>query len=556
MIPWPGGVERHEGVDNFERARSAKRGEAVAEWWRGAVIYQIYPRSFCDGNGDGVGDLKGAISRLNYLVDLGVEGIWLSPFFRSPMRDFGYDVSDYCDVDPVFGTLADFDDLLGEAHRRGLKVIIDQVYSHTSDQHPWFTESRRSRDNPKADWYVWADAKVDGGPPNNWISLFGGQAWSWDTRRRQYYMHNFLSEQPDLNFHNPQVREAILDIARFWLDRGVDGFRLDVANFYFCDLQLRDNPPKRAGGGFARPYQHQRHLYDRSQPENLAFMEEFRKLVDQYKDRMTVAEIGSDSYIRRSIEYTSPGRLHTAYNFMLLENGPLTAALIREALSEWTSDEAWPSWSFSNHDVVRARTRWGGENASDDFAAVLLGALFALRGTIFLYQGEELGLPQADVPFDRLQDPEGKRFWPDSLGRDGCRTPMPWRADAPNAGFSRCEPWLPVDPRHQRSAVDRQLADASSILQKTRKFIAFRQRHKALRFGDIAFIDASEQVLAFTRTHSEERLFCAFNLGRETTTVDLPGPAHLCAEFPLPARFEHGALVLPPYGGAILEMSI
>lgn len=525
----------------------------MTEWWRGAVLYQIYPRSFCDADCDGVGDLKGVISKLDYLSSLGVDGIWLSPFFRSPMRDFGYDVSDYCDVDPVFGSLADFDALLGEAHRRGLKVIIDQVYSHTSDQHSWFRESRCSRDNPKANWYVWADARDDGGPPNNWISLFGGQAWSWDTRRRQYYMHNFLSEQPDLNFHNPDVRRAILDVARFWLDRGVDGFRLDVANFYYCDAQLRDNPPKRLGGGFARPYQHQRHLYDRSQPENLAFMEEFRTLVDRYDDRMTVAEIGSDSYIRRSIEYTSPKRLHTAYNFMLLENGPLTPALIKSAFAEWNCDDAWPSWSFSNHDVVRARTRWGGDKACDDFAIVLLAALLALRGTIFLYQGEELGLPQANVPFDRLQDPEGVRFWPDSLGRDGCRTPMPWREGDANAGFSRAEPWLPVDVRHKQFAVDRQSVDPGSVLNKTREFIELRRRHRAFRLGDIAFVDASERVLAFTRTHRGDQLFCAFNLGGETESVEVPNGARPLADCGLSARLEGGALILPPFGGAILD---
>lgn len=527
----------------------------MAEWWRGGVIYQVYPRSFCDADGDGVGDLKGVVSRLDYLKSLGVDGVWLSPFFRSPMRDFGYDVSDYCNVDPIFGTLADFDELLECAHKRGIKVIIDQVYSHTSDQHAWFKESRRSRDNPKADWYVWADARDDGGPPNNWISLFGGQAWSWDTRRRQYYMHNFLSEQPDLNFHNPDVRAAILDVARFWLERGVDGFRLDVANFYFCDKKLRDNPAKRIGGGFSRPYQHQRHLYDRSQPENLAFMEEVRGVVDGFDDRMTVAEIGSDSYIRRSIEYSSSGRLHTAYNFMLLENGPLTAKLIRSALEEWNCDDAWPSWSFSNHDVIRARTRWGGEDASDNFTTVLLGVLMCLRGTIFLYQGEELGLPQASVPFDKLQDPEGIRFWPDSLGRDGCRTPIPWRADDINAGFSKVDPWLPVDPRHHRFSVDRQIAESCSILNKAKGFVDFRRRHAALRLGDIVFADAPEPVLAFTRRHDGQELFCAFNLGSAPAKLNLPAGARRLMDYGLSSRIDGNSLVLPACGGAIVDCS-
>ena len=525
----------------------------MKEWWRGAVIYQIYPRSFRDANGDGVGDLRGVISRLDHISSLGVDGIWLSPFFRSPMRDFGYDVSDYCDVDPIFGTLEDFDVLLREAHRRDLKVIIDQVYSHTSDLHPWFKESRSSRDNPKSDWYVWANAKDDGGPPNNWISLFGGQAWSWDTRRRQYYMHNFLREQPDLNFRNPAVRAAVLDVARFWLDRGVDGFRLDVANFYFCDARLRDNPPKREGGGFARPYQHQRHLHDRSQPENLKFMETIREVVDQYDGRMTVAEIGSDSYIQRSIEYTAPGRLHTAYNFMLLENGPLTPALIREAVSAWDREEAWPSWSFSNHDVVRARTRWGGADAPDDFAVMLLAALLCLRGTIFLYQGEELGLMQANVPFERLQDPEGKCFWPDNLGRDGCRTPMPWRDGEKNAGFSPVDPWLPVDPSHLRLSVDRQSADPGSILNKSRRFIDLRARHAALRLGDIEFVDSQARVLAFTRTWKGETLFCAFNFGDAPESVEIPAKAGRILECGLAARLDGCALSLPPLGGAVVK---
>lgn len=526
----------------------------MTEWWRGGVIYQVYPRSFCDSDGDGIGDLNGVASRMDYLKTLGVDGVWLSPFFRSPMKDFGYDVSDYCDVDPIFGDLEAFDNLLASAHKAELKLIIDQVYSHTSDQHPWFRESRSSKDNPKADWYVWADAKRDGGPPNNWISLFGGQAWDWDTRRRQYYMHNFLAEQPDLNFHNPQVRAAILDVAKFWLDRGVDGFRLDVANFYFCDQQLRNNPPKRPEGGFSRPYWHQRHLYDRSQPENLAFMEELRRLIDQYPDQMTVAEIGSDSYIERSMEYTAPGRLHTAYNFLLLENGPLTAKLIRDALESWTSETSWPSWSFSNHDVVRSRTRWGGEQTSDAFAQMLMGVLMCLRGTIFLYQGEELGLPQADVPFERLQDPEGIRFWPDSLGRDGCRTPMPWRAGAPNAGFSDVEPWLPVDPRHDALAADSQDRNPHSTLNMVRSFVDFRRRHNALRLGSIEFIDAPEPILAFRRKYQEESLLCVFNLGAAAEEFATPtgGRDHGLG---LGGEMRETRAFLPPHGGLVIAES-
>lgn len=524
----------------------------MSEWWRGAVIYQVYPRSFSDANDDGVGDLPGIESKLDYLAALGVDGVWLSPFFRSPMRDFGYDVSDYLDVDPIFGTLSDFDRLLKAAQTKGLKLIIDQVYSHTSDQHPWFKQSRHARTGPKADWYVWADAKPDGAPPNNWISLFGGQAWSWDTRRRQYYMHNFLAEQPDLNFHNSEVRAAILDTAKFWLDRGVDGFRLDVANFYFCDMQLRDNPPRRERGGFARPYQHQRHLYDRSQPENLKFIEDLRGLIDRYPDRMSVAEIASDRPVARSIEYTEPGRLHTAYNFLLLENGPLTAGLIRSAIESWTSASAWPSWSFSNHDVMRVRTRWGGPDAGEAFAQLLLGVLMCLRGAIFLYQGEELGLPQADVPFDRLRDPEGIRFWPDSLGRDGCRTPMPWTRAAAHAGFSAREPWLPVDPRHVALAVDAQESDPSSTLNLTRRFIRFRREHSALRLGDIAFLDAPEPILAFRRSDNEQSLLAVFNLGAAAVEFALPAGGR-ALEYGLPGALDGGRAALPPWGGLVIE---
>lgn len=532
----------------------------MSEWWRGGVIYQVYPRSFSDSNNDGVGDLPGVTARMDYLRDLGVDGVWLSPFFTSPMRDFGYDISDYTGIDPTFGTMEDFDALVEKAHEFDLKLVIDQVYSHTSDQHPWFKESRKSHDNPKADWYVWSKGKDDGNPPNNWISLFGGQAWSWDTRRRQFYMHNFLSEQPDLNFHNAEVRAAILDVARFWLERGIDGFRLDVANFYYCDKLLRDNPAKKAGGAgeFLRPYWHQRHLHDRSQPENLAFIEELRALVDSFgdkdgRDRMTVAEIGSDDYIGRSVEYTEEGRLHTAYNFLLLENGPLTAHLIRDALERWTSDTAWPSWSFSNHDVPRARTRWGGEDAGDAFANLLMGVLMCLRGTIFLYQGDELGLPQADVPFEKLKDPEGIRFWPESLGRDGCRTPLPWHGGQPNAGFSTAEPWLPVSPEHDRLAVDRQVARPESTLMLTRRFIAFRKASAALRLGSIRFVDTPEPILAFWREYEGERLLCLFNLGPNAATLPLPEEALSVQDYGLPGELVDGQVHLPGWGGLVLS---
>ena len=503
----------------FVRSSGNSPTTPQAPWWKGAVIYQIYPRSFCDANDDGTGDLAGVTGKMEYVRDLGVDAIWLSPVFRSPMADFGYDISDYREIDPIFGTMAEFETLLETAHALGIKVIIDQVYSHTSDRHPWFQESRADRNNSKSDWYVWAPAKRDGTPPNNWLSLFGGPAWTWDASRQQYYLHNFLSDQPDLNFRNPQVRQAILDVARFWLDKGVDGLRLDVANFYFCDAALRDNPPS-GDAKATRPYQFQRHVHDRSLPENLRFVEELRRLTDRYQDRMMVAEIGSQSYVARSMEYSEGyRRIHTAYNFLLLENGPLSASLIRETLESWTSESAWPSWSFSNHDVVRVASRWGGENAPEAFTKMLVCLLLCLRGTIFLYQGEELGLPQARVPRERLRDPEGIRFWPHGLGRDGARTPFPWRHDANHAGFSRVRPWLPVDPRHPAFAVDVQEQNPHSVLNATRHAVAVRRACAALRLGSIEFDDAPEPVLQFRRQWQDEIVQCVFNLGGESIAI-------------------------------------
>ena len=492
------------------------------EWWRGAVLYQIWPRSFADSNGDGVGDLRGVIGKLDDLADLGVEGVWLSPFFTSPMADYGYDVADYCDVDPTFGTLADFDALLAEAHKRSIKIIIDQVYSHSSDQHVWFQESRQSRTNPKADWYVWADPKADGSPPNNWLSVFGGSAWAWDARRRQYYLHNFLAEQPDLNFHNPDVQDAMLDVARFWLDRGVDGFRLDVANYFVHDAELRDNPPV-GTIGHGRPSQFQRHLYERSRPETLDFIKRFRALLDSYPDKMAVAEIDSTSPTPRSIEYTeSDELLHTAYNFQFLRADKLTPQLIRHTVEEWEATDAWPSWSFSNHDVRRAVTRWGGKDGGEALAKQLMTLLCCLRGTVFLYQGDELGLPQADLSFEDLRDPEAIRFWPEDLGRDGARTPIPWDANAAHAGFTIGEPWMKVDDVHIVLAANRQAASETSTRSHTRAVLKVRRESEALRCGAIHFEKAKDGLLIFRRSAGSETIWCAFNLSGQPIATKAP----------------------------------
>ena len=525
----------------------------MSEWWRGAVIYQIYPRSFADTDEDGVGDLNGITQKLDYVASLGVDGIWLSPFFTSPMADYGYDVADYCGVDPLFGTMADFEALLVRAHALGLKVIIDQVYSHTSDQHDWFAESRRDATNDKADWYVWADPKADGTPPNNWLSVFGGPAWTFDARRRQYYLHNFLSEQPDLNLHNPAVQDAILDVARFWLDKGIDGFRLDVTNFYMHDRSLADNPPLEAPDR-SRPYGYQRHLNNRSQADNMAFIARLRTLIDSYEGRMSVAEIFSQEPMARSIAYTQGAdRLHTAYNFHLLGKGPVTARFIREAMEGWVSESAWPSWSFSNHDVPRVLTRWGGPDAPPEMARLLIALLSSLRGTSFLYQGEELGLPQAELAFEDLRDPEGIRFWPDNLGRDGCRTPIPWQADTPHAGFSPVKPWLPVDPRHEALAVSVQDNEARSTLNFARTFLAFRKEHPTLRVGAMKFLDAPEPVVLFTRLSGDETLLCAFNLSDKAVSTKIDDQWRPCLNSGLSGTLANGTITLPPYGGLVAE---
>ena len=503
-------------------------------WWRGGVIYQIYPRSFLDSDGDGVGDLPGICARLDYVASLGVEAIWIAPFFTSPMADFGYDIADYRDVDPLFGTLADFDRLLARAHRLGLKVMIDQVLSHTSVEHPWFRESRQSRDNPKADWYVWADPKADGTPPNNWLSLFGGSAWQWEPRRGQYYLHNFLAQQPDLNFHQPAVRAAMLENVRFWLDRGVDGLRLDAINFCFHDAQLRDNPPKppheRTGRGFSadNPYAFQYHWYNNTQPENLGFLEALRALLDRYPDVVALGEISSEDSLATMAEYTRGRRLHMGYSFELLTED-FSAAHIRgtvERLEAQMSD-GWPCWAISNHDVARVLTRWGGARPSARLASQLTALVCSLRGSVCVYQGEELGLTEAEVPFESLRDPYGIAFWPNFKGRDGCRTPMPWDSRAAHAGFSDTHAWLPVPDEHRALAVDLQEADPQSALHGFRAFLRWRRTQPALREGTIRFLDVPEPVLAFERRHAGQRLIAVFNLSGDVVDVELPVAATL-----------------------------
>jgi len=534
-------------------------------WWRGAVIYQIYPRSFLDTDGNGVGDLPGIIEKLDYVASLGVDAIWISPFFKSPMADFGYDIADYREVDPLFGTMADFDRLLEKAHALGLKVMIDQVLSHTSSAHAWFRESREDRANPKADWYVWAEARDDGTPPNNWMSLFGGVAWRWEPRRGQYYLHNFLAAQPDLNFHHPDVRQATLDNLRFWLDKGVDAFRLDAINFCFHDAKLRDNPPKppekRVGRGFSpdNPYAFQYHYYNNTQPENLGFLEDLRRLTDEYPGVATLGEISSEDSLATMAEYTRAGRLHMAYSFELLVDD-FSAGYIRQTVEtlEAKVDEGWPCWAVSNHDVARAASRWGGAAPSPDFVKLLAALVGSLRGSVCFYQGEELGLPEADVPFEALQDPYGIAFWPTFKGRDGCRTPMPW-LDDDDAGFTRGKPWLPVSDAHRARAVAQQEADAESPLHAFRRFLTWRKTQPVLVLGDIHFLDADEPVLMFTRTYNSETLLIALNLGAEERIVPIPRDFRLSqVDCPGPrnghVQAQHGSMSLPGYAAVFARV--
>lgn len=526
-------------------------------WWRGAVIYQIYPRSFMDTNADGVGDIPGIVQKLDYIASLGVDAIWISPFFKSPMHDFGYDISDYRDVDPLFGTLDDFDLLIDEAHKRGIKVMIDQVLSHTSAEHEWFKESRQSRDNPKADWYVWADPNEDGTPPNNWLAIFGGSAWEWDSRRGQYYLHNFLKSQPDLNFHCEDVQNQILQEVEFWLKRGVDGLRLDAINFCFHDKQLRNNPPKSASERKARgfsednPYAFQWHTYNNTQPENLAFLQRLRNLMDKYPNTVTLGEISSDDSLATMAEYTADNdKLHMAYSFELLAD-EFSAAYIRETVGTLESrlNDGWPCWSIGNHDVPRVASRWGKEDACDALSIVLNAMLLSLRGSVCCYQGEELGLKEAELTFEQLQDPYGITFWPKFKGRDGCRTPMPWDSQQ-HAGFSNGAPWLPVADDHKDKNVTVQQQADLSVLQAYKQFIAWRKKQPEILYGDIAFLSSHESTLAFTRSYEGSTLFAAFNLSNTEQVVNLPAGEWTALEgHGLSAAVNATQITLPPFGG-------
>lgn len=539
-----------------------------ADWWRGAVIYQIYPRSYQDSNGDGVGDLKGITARLPHIAALGADAIWISPFFPSPMKDFGYDVSNYADVDPMFGTLSDFDALIAEAHRLKIKVMIDLVISHSSDQHAWFIESRSSRVNPKAEWYVWADPKPDGTPPNNWLSIFGGSAWAWDPTRMQYYLHNFLTSQPDLNLHNAEVQDALLDVVRFWLKRGVDGFRLDTINFYFHDKELRNNPslaPERRNASTApavNPYNFQEHIYDKNRPENLEFLKRFRAVLNEFPAIAAVGEVGDSQRGLEIVgEYTSGGdKMQMCYAFEFLAPDALTPVRVAEVQKEFAAaaPEGWACWAFSNHDVVRHVSRWGADVMDREAYAKLLSAiLLTQRGSVCIYQGEELGLTEADIAFADLQDPYGIQFWPEFKGRDGCRTPMVWDDHAVQAGFSTADKtWLPIPVEHQLRAVNVQQGVETSVMEHYRRFLAFRREHPAFAKGEIAFLAPTESLLGYTRSFGNETLLCLFNMSADAIDADLPeGDWEVLTGHGFAATLDGRSVNLPAWGGFFARLT-
>ncbi|MGE5537730.1 MAG: alpha-amylase family glycosyl hydrolase [Gemmatimonas sp.] len=522
-------------------------------WWKRGIIYQIYPRSFQDTDGDGIGDLAGIRSRLGYLEELGIDAIWISPIYPSPMADFGYDVANYCAIDPTFGTFDDFDRLVADAHRRGIKVILDFVPNHTSDRHPWFVESRSSRASPKRDWYIWRDPGPGGGPPNNWVSNFGGSGWEWDAATKQYYYHAFLKEQPDLNWRNPEVRDAMYRVLRFWLDRGVDGFRVDVIWHLIKDDQFRDNPHNpdwRPGDAAIRQFIQ---LYSADRPEVHEIIAEMRNVLDQYDARVLIGEIYLP--LERLVHYYGKDLrgAHLPFNFQLIETA-WSATAISRLIREYEGAlpmGGWPNWVLSNHDQRRIASRAGRDQAR--IAAMLL---LTLRGTPTLYYGDEIGMESVPIPPEKVHDPWEKNEPGLGLGRDPSRTPMQWDASA-NAGFTSGEPWLPVAPDYAERNVACCAGDETSILALYHELIRLRRKRPSLSIGDYAPLHADEHVLAYERRHGGDRLVVVLNFSREPQTVALPTDAPewrtaLASSLQPISETIKGRVVLGPSEGIIL----
>jgi alpha-glucosidase len=517
-------------------------------WWQRDIVYQIYPRSFQDNNGDGIGDLAGIARRLDHLVSLGVGAVWLSPIQPSPMADFGYDVADYRDVDPLFGSLADFDHLVAQAHQRGLRVILDFVPNHSSDQHPWFQEARADRHNPRRDWYIWRDPAPDGGPPTNWIGHFGGSTWEWDAATGQYYLHSFLKEQPDLNWRNPAVRDAMYDVLCFWLDRGVDGFRVDVIWLLIKDDQFRDNPPNPDWTPSQPEHDQLLDLYTADRPEVQGIVAEMRGVLNQYEHRLLIGEIYLP--VERLVAYYGEalGGAHLPFNFQLIR-APWHAGEIARIIRDYEAalpPGAWPNWVLGNHDQSRIATRVGPAQAR--VAAMLL---LTLRGTPTIYYGDEIGMADVPIAPDQVRDPAGLRQPGIGMGRDPQRTPMLWDA-SPQAGFTSGEPWLPVGPAAGNVAVLEQQPD--SILALYRRLIALRQSQPILTGGAISDVEAEGTVLRFTRSHGGHRLQVLLNLGSVPCDVTVPGGRVLLSTLlDQPAGPDGGIMRLRADEGIILD---
>ena len=507
------------------------------DWWKSAVFYQIYPRSFYDSNNDGIGDLQGVTKKLDHLNDgngggLGIDAIWFSPFFTSPQADFGYDVSDYCNIDEDYGTLEDFDNLVAEAHKRNIKVVLDLVLNHSSDQHEWFKESRTDSTNPKADWYVWADPKPDGSPPNNWLAVFGGAAWTYEPQREQYYLHNFLAEQPDLNWYNPEVREVLADVVRFWMNRGVDGFRLDTANYYAHDQELRDNPKRPPN---SRPLEDDQEAnplssyitkYSKDRPENIEFIHYLRTIFDEGNSIVSVGEIGSseglDETLKLGADYVKHGDgLHMAYTFAML-NKEMNAEYFKHVVrfTEDMIEDGWPCWSLSNHDCTRMMSRYNCFNEREGFQQMMLLLLLSLRGTPIIYYGEEIDMEEYRISKEEVKDPQGIRFWPDIKGRDGCRLPFPWDSKASNQGFNDgAKPWLPAK---NTLTLDKAVADPNSTFHVLKEMLTIRKNYPALQIGNFREILIEGKCFVFERKTVNQTIIIAVNFSVEEHHLKLP----------------------------------
>jgi alpha-glucosidase len=557
-------------VTTIKTAKPASRRRRPRDpdaWWKHGVIYQIYPRSFADSDGDGTGDLRGIIDRLDYLNDgtpdsLGVDAIWLSPIHPSPGFDVGYDVADYDDIDPLFGSLEDFDELVAQAHRRGIRIILDLVMNHTSHLHPWFVASRSSRDDPKRDWYIWREAAPGRRYPNNWRSFFGGSAWKWDRGSRQFYLHTFLDEQPDLNWQNPQVKREMLAMIGRWLDRGVDGFRLDVFNSFFKHAGLPDAPVRRGFSGYFRLA----HVYDKDQPELSGFLSDFRALLDRKPGRMSVGELFGGT-VEQAAGYAGavPDRLHLVFDFRFLEQ-PWKAEAIQRTIAEWEAalDSDWPCYVLGNHDRSRLATRYGRqvrETDVDRLAKVAAALLLTLRGTPFVYYGEELAMRDEPIPRDRMRDTPATRFgrtggWE---SRDPARTPMQW-APGPWAGFTTREPWLPIGADADTRNVALQSRDPDSVLSWYRRLIWLRRGSPALNSGSYRpLLERPERTLAYLREAEGERMLVALNLSDEPQVVSFEEPptgdwqTALSSHASRGTRLRDGQLTLEPFESLILR---